>query len=252
MAASGARVPTPMQWDTPIYIKGPRASVQVSATKKMSFMFRGRIDDLSTTRQLIFLQRGTSTDFIFARIGTDGRVTLNARDASNTLVLNATSRSLVQGGPVIQAGVEFTLLLAMDWELGLRNARLNGANLPYTGTGTTFTSVNSALNLSDCTPTFLCGQQPNGFFSGSEASPSGEITAAAFWPDTYIDWVTYESSVINGSGDFILSDPAYTINSVASHPARVRGPVADLFAGGQDPDITVLPLWRPGNIIDAV
>ena len=251
MAASGARVPTAIEWDTPIAISAPRTAVQVAASKKCSFLFRGRIDDLSANRVLINLARGTSTDTIFVRVGTDGRVTLNARDAANTLVLNATSRSLVQGGPVIQAGVEFTLLLAMDWETGTRNARLNGANLPYTGTGTTFTSVNSAVNFSDCTPRYLASQVPNGFFLGAEAAPSGSITAACFWPDTYIDWATFESSVIDGSGNFILSDPAFTINSVASHPARVRGPVADLFAGGQDSTMTVLPVWRPGNITDA-
>jgi hypothetical protein len=200
---------------------------------------------------LLNIARGTSADTIFVRVGTDGRVTLNARDAANTLVLNATSRSLVQGGPVIQAGVEFTLLLAMDWETGTRNARLNGANLPYTGTGTTFTSVNSAVNFSDCTPNYLASQIPNGFFPGSEAAPSGQVTAAAFWPDTYIDWAANEGSVIDGSGNFILSDPAYTVAGVASHPARVRGPVADLFGGGQDSAITVLPGWRPANILDA-
>ena len=214
-------------------------------------MFRGRIDSLATNMALLNVIRGVSTDTIFVRVNADGRVSLAARDAANTLVLNAISRSLVQGGPVVQAGVEFTLLLSMDWELGVRNARLNGVDLPYTGTGTIFNSVNSAVNFSDCTPNYLASQIPNGFFAGAEAAPSGSVTAAAFWPDTYIDWATFESSVIDGSGNFILSDPAFTINSVASHPARVRGPVADLFAGGQDSSITVLPIWRPGNITDA-
>jgi hypothetical protein len=252
MAASGARVPTPMQWDTPIYIKGPRASVQVATSKRFSYLFRGRIDDLSSTRMLCQLVRGVSTDTLFVRIGIDGRVTLNARDAANQLVLQSVSRSLVQGGPVIQAGVEFTLMGAFDWELGLRNGRLNGADLPLIGTGTTFASINSAVNFNDCSPVYLANQQPNGLWPGEGASASGEITAACFWPDTYIDWAANESSVIDGSGNFILSDPAYTIAGVASHPVRVRGPVADLFAGGQDSSVTVLPLWRPSNIIDAV
>lgn len=256
MAASGARVPTPMIWDTPISIKGPRMSVQVASSKRCSFLHSGVLDSLAANRVLENIARGTSTDTIFLRIGTDGRFTINARNAANTLVVNATSRSAPFGGPVVQAGVGFTVGISVDWEAGVINGRfqaVGGAEqaLVFTGSGTAFTTVDSAVNFSDCTPKFLCGQEPNGFFPGSEAAPSGSITAAAFWPDSYIDWAASWGSIVDGSGSFILADPAYTIGGVASHPVRVRGPVADLFAGGQDSSMTVLPLWRPANIVDA-
>jgi hypothetical protein len=223
----------------------------VTASKRFSYLFRGTLGDLAATRMLMQLVRGVSTDTLFIRVGTDGRVTVNVRDAANQLVLQSVSRSIGFGGPIVQAGTPFTLMGAFDWETGTRNARFNGADLPLTGTGTTFASINSAVNFSDCSPVFLANQQPNGLWGGEGAAPSGSITAAAFWPDTYIDWAANESSVIDGSGNFVLSDPAYTIAGVASHPVRVRGPVADLFAGGQDTSMMVLPLWRPDNILDA-
>jgi hypothetical protein len=73
----------------------------------------------------------------------------------------------------------------------------------------------------------------------------------AFWPGQYIDWTTYKGQMFDGSNALINSDPAFTVNGLPSDPFRLRGPAADLFAGGQDMSTMLMPVWRPRDIVDA-
>jgi hypothetical protein len=254
MAASGARVPTPIEFSAPFAVKAPRAAV-TGSYKQCSFLFRGRIDNLSADAFLFSFAQGATTDQFFARI-TSGRVDVQARNAANGLALRAISRSLPQGGPVVVEGEEFAVFAAFDWETGVVNARIwkeatGWVNLPFTGTGTTFSTINSFVIMDDQTPRLLCNQPPAGFFAGNGAWP-GSVTALAFWFGTYHDTAAQAPNIIDSNGDWVLTDPAFTINGVASHPVRLRGPKADLFAGGQDASMTLLPLWRPAIVSDGV
>lgn len=250
MDASGDRVPGTVEWNTPICVAAPRRSVGSAACRKISFLADMAMSDYAATRYLSFLTRGTSQDRLFLSVRTDGRIEFQAINAANTTVGRAISRSSGFGGPIVAPGARFRLLFAIDWENGLVNARMNGTSLVFTGSGTATTFVNSPVDLRDTTPLFLASQVPFGFL-GLDAIPAGLFNGLAFYPDTYLDCAAVEPEVWDGAGNFILDDPAFTIGGVASHPARVRGPVADLFAGGQDPSMMVLPTRRPRNIVDA-
>jgi hypothetical protein len=250
MAASGNRPINPVGFNTRMSWLGPRSAVQDASMTQFSFAVRGKFKTLASNRFLFSLLRGVSQDRLFFRVNPAGTITVNFNDAANTLVLNAVSRSVGFGGPIITADTMFTYLFSVDIATAQRNARLNGQNLPYTGTGTTFTSVNSPLNVADCTPLFFGNQPPHGFWPGDGAPEEGEIVFAAFWPGLYIDWATHESSIIDGTGNLITTDPTFTIAGVPSHVCRVVGPVAEMFAGGRDSTISVAPVWRPDNLFD--
>lgn len=244
MGPSGARVPTPIAFNKRFEVKGITGNL--GSIKKFSMALRIWLDTLAAS--YFFYLKGAGNNDLYLWVNSDGQLQMNAHDAANALVVNAKSQSSFYQTP-IAAGAWMNILFAADWENDLYNARLNGANLSFAGTSSSNASINSPVDLTACTPIFGATQAPLGFWPGA-GTWTGKVQMAAMWPGTYIDWSVHESSVFNPAHELILADPAYTVNGVASHPLRIRGPVADLFAGGQDPSYVVRPTWRPADFVD--
>lgn len=250
MSANAAAVPPVMKFNKPWVVAAPRASLSGNI-KKFSFAARYKVTSYTDTlAYLLYMSPWiTNTERLSLLQNSSGILELAILTAANTTIASVKSRSTLQGGPSFAAGVWQSLLVSYDWENNLAHGYLNGAPLVFTGLGTTKTMNNIDFPQDRTRPTFGASKDPRGVFAGA-STWTGEVQAMALWPGQYIDWATYKGQMFDGANALINTDPAFTVNGLPSSPFRLRGPVADLFAGGQDTTTTLLPVWRPKDIID--